>query len=244
MYIMFEQNFATLIEKVKDKSGMILSDTMMFRIKPFLQSIPAQNLMSPATVDEVIKQVLVHETFFFRHESSFDFIEKHVKNSPKNEYRIWSAACSTGQEPYSLAMLFKKKFPEKNVEIIATDLCEVTLAKAAAGKFSDYEVARGLPLEYKKTFFDKDNCISSEIKRMVTFKKNNLLDLQNWSFGSVDIVFLRNVLIYFDNETKVKILNHVKTVLNKDGLLVLGGTETPLFIDSSWESLGDSVYKL
>jgi chemotaxis protein methyltransferase CheR len=153
---------------------------------------------------------------------------------------MWSAACSTGQEPYSIAILLHERFPELqgwNVRIVATDLAEGILEYARRGRYRQVEVNRGLPLALLTKYFDRDGsefCLQQRIRQRVSFQVLNLIE--RWpTMPQLDVVFLRNVLIYFDVETKRTILNRVKQTMAPGGFLFLGGAETTLNLDNSFE---------
>ncbi|MBT7778340.1 MAG: protein-glutamate O-methyltransferase CheR, partial [Rhodospirillales bacterium] len=150
-------------------------------------------------------------------------------------FRIWWAAASSGQEPYSLAIILKEaaaRLAGWRHEIVGTDISKDILAKASAGIYSQFEVQRGLPIQFLIKYFDKMEDqwqIKPDIRNMVTYKYFNLLDNLT-PLGRFDIVFCRNVLIYFDAETKGKVLSCIADLMPEDGLLFLGGAETVLGI--------------
>ncbi|SMF04985.1 CheR family methyltransferase [Desulfovibrio gilichinskyi] len=191
--------------------------------------------------DEVITAINTHETSFFRDLHPFNLIRDNIlpdliKNKKKNKkIRIWCAAASTGQEPYTLSMVIHdllESTPFNTVKhddfsILATDISEKIIEKAKEGLFSNLELSRGLPAKYKK-YFSQDNSqwkVSPLISSIVTFKRFNLLE----SFrilGQFDFVLCRNVLIYFDDKTKLDIVHKIHSVLPEDGCLILGATES------------------
>lgn len=187
--------------------------------------------------NKIIEALTTNETFFFRDHHPFEALRKHVipelmlRNAATRTLNIWSAACSTGQEPYTIAMTLLKEFPELaswDVKITATDISDRVLEQARAGRYTQFEVNRGLPAPYLIKYFTKDGkdwCIKDEVKKMIHFTKLNLLS--SWAqIPRCDVVFLRNVLIYFDVPTKREIFARMKNVLNQDGSLFLGGGET------------------
>jgi chemotaxis protein methyltransferase CheR len=147
--------------------------------------------------------------------------------------RIWSAACSTGQEPYTLAMILKEdaaKLAGWRFEIVGTDLSREALDRARLGAYSQFEVQRGLPITLLVKYFKQEGdrwVIAPELKTNITFKELNLLS-DFTSLGTFDVVFCRNVLIYFDQPTKTKILEKIGRMMPPDGVLYLGGAETVL----------------
>lgn len=189
---------------------------------------------------KVIDAMTTNETFWFRDIYPFE----HFKNkllpdiAQKNQFgslRIWSAACSSGQEPYSISMCieeFNKANPSKaqrSVEIMATDLSSRILDAAKAGQYDSMAVARGLSHERRDQFFDSVDAntwaVKSHIKNRVKFRSLNLIDSFN-SMGKFDLIFCRNVLIYFNNELKTDILNRIHASLKPNGLLFLGSSES------------------
>jgi chemotaxis protein methyltransferase CheR len=165
--------------------------------------------------------------------------------------RIWCAACSTGQEPYSIAMMLDQN-PELTggapVEIVATDISERCLERARLGLYTQFEAQRGLPIQMLMRYFTQqdDNWrISEKLRSAVTFRKHNLLDSAE-ALGKFDAVFLRNVLIYFDGPTRAATLNRVADTLNPGGFLMLGASETPVGSTTAFEPAGDrrALYRL
>jgi chemotaxis protein methyltransferase CheR len=158
--------------------------------------------------------------------------------------RIWSAACAMGQEPYSLAMVLKEMGPKLGgwrIEIVATDLSRAVLERARQGRYSQLEVQRGLPIQYLAKYFDQEGeqwRLKAELRRMVTFREHNLLDNPP-AGGPFDIVFCRNVLIYFDPPTKAQVLKRVAEVMAVDGYLTLGGAETVLGVSDCFRPVRD-----
>ncbi len=196
----------------------------------------------------VIDALTTNETSFFRDIEPFEIMKSVVlpkmieRRGNTKRLRIWSAACSSGQEPYSLAMLIKDSFPQLgswDVQIFATDISSEILAKAKAGMYLQHEVNRGLPALYLVKYFEKRGSswfIKDEIKKLIQFSELNLLKTFN-HIAPVDIVLIRNVLIYFDVETKKQIFSKIRKVLAPDGYLFLGSAETTLGIDNSFRRI-------
>ena len=165
-----------------------------------------------------------------------------ASRAAKKSFRIWSAACSSGQEAYSLAMILKEeaaKLAGWKIEIIGTDISNEMLEKAKAGMYSQFEVQRGLPIQLLVKYFKKNNemwQIDPSIRAMVQFKEYNLLhDLK--PLGQFDVVFCRNVLIYFDQPTKTRVLENISKNMPDDGFLYLGGAETVLGISDRFKPI-------
>jgi chemotaxis protein methyltransferase CheR len=185
----------------------------------------------------VIEAMTTNETFFFRDKTPFDLFKDHLlpkaiaSRSTQRRIRIWCAAASTGQEPYTLAMILdeaKSKMPGWSVEIIATDICDEVLDRARSGLYTQFEVQRGLPVQMMLKYFTQEGDhwrIAQNIRSMVTFKNLNLIKDFS-SQGIFDIVFCRNVLIYFDALQKSDVLRRISKVMAPDGVLVMGAAET------------------
>ncbi|WP_448059146.1 CheR family methyltransferase [Cellulomonas hominis] len=193
-------------------------------------------------LEAIVEALTTNETSWFRDATPFTALRTHIvpmlrQQTPGlDRVRVWSAACSTGQEPYSIAMTLADVLgPATRVEINATDLSEQVLARARAGHYSQLEVNRGLPAPMLVRHFRRSGAewqVSEELRRAVSFSRHNLLDAP--PAGPYDIVFLRNVLIYFDPVTKRAILGRVHRVLRPGGFLVLGAAETTIGLDEDW----------
>ncbi|GAB4377108.1 MAG: chemotaxis protein CheR [Kiloniellaceae bacterium] len=206
---------------------------------------------------DVTEAMTTNESFFFRDNRPFDQFKEIVlphmleARAARKQIRIWSAACSSGQEPYTLAMILKEEAARLagwRIEIVATDLSTEILNKAKEGLYSQFEVQRGLPITLLMKYFTQEGekwRISEEIRRMVTYKPFNLLDNPS-ALGNFDVVFCRNVLIYFDQQTKGKVLSRIAQIMPADGYLYLGGAETVLGISDSFEVVPGQrgVYRL
>jgi chemotaxis protein methyltransferase CheR len=193
-----------------------------------------------------IESLVTTETSFFRDVYPFEalknFVLPELIERRKNErsLNIWCAACSSGQEPYSIAMLLREHFPmllNWNLRLIASDFSGQILTRAHQGRYTQLEISRGLPETLRHKYFqqqDKQWQIAPNIRQMVEFQQINLID--SWSsLPAMDIIFLRNVLIYFDTETKKTILAKVQKLLKPDGYLFLGGGETTLNLNDAFK---------
>jgi chemotaxis protein methyltransferase CheR len=192
----------------------------------------------------VIDAMTTNETLFFRDKLPFDLFQNEVmpdlirSRRGSGRIRIWCAACSSGQEPYSLSMILDEMQPRLggiSVEIIATDVSERVLAQAREGTYSQFEVQRGLPIRYLLKHFKQVGTrwqIDKALAQRIQFKSANLLQGFK-ALGPFDVIFCRNVLIYFGESTKRDILNRMSEVLAPDGSLILGGAETVLGLTSS-----------
>ncbi len=194
---------------------------------------------------QVVEAMTTNETSFFRDAHPFEALKTAVipeliqKREATKTLNIWSAACSTGQEPYTIAITLRETFPQLanwRIQILATDLSSQVLEKAASATYSQAEINRGLPAPVLVKYFQKVGLqwqLKPEIRSQVQFQRMNLIE--PWpAFAKMDVVFLRNVLIYFTPETKAKILAQVRNRLAADGSLFLGGAETTIGIDESF----------
>lgn len=195
---------------------------------------------------QAVEAMTTNETCFFRDVHPFDALKKFVlpdliaRRAAQRELTIWCAASSSGQEPYSIAMLLREGFPQLaswKVHILSTDISTDVLARAREGHYSQLEVNRGLPASLLVKYFQKRGCdwyLRDDIRQMVNYQTLNLAGA--WpALPPTDIVMMRNVLIYFGVETKKEILTKVRMVLKPEGYLFLGGAETTFGIDASYE---------
>ncbi len=206
---------------------------------------------------DVVEAMTTNESFFFRDGKPFDMFRNKflpdilARNAVSKTLRIWCAAASTGQEPYSLAMLLTEeasKLQGWNCQILATDISNEALDRARSGIYTHFEVQRGLAIQRLIKFFEKQGelwQIKPEIRNMVQYRQFNLLHDPR-PFGRFDVVFCRNVLIYFDQPTKTQVLNSISTVMDKDAVLLLGGAETVFGISDVFKPVADhfGVYSL
>ena len=244
---------------VREKSAIVLEPSKAYLVESRLNPVARENGMSslselvmalkkPGSRDlarKVIDAMTTNETSFFRDLHPFDALKTNIipdlmeKRAKERTLNIWSNACSSGQEVYTIAMLLRDNFPALagwKVRLIASDLSSVILKKAQEGNFNQTEVNRGLPMPMLLKYFTKNGLqwqIKEDIRKMVEFREVNLVE--TWPMlPTMDIVFLRNVLIYFSPETKTTILNKVSRVLRPDGCLFLGGAETTMNLDTKF----------
>jgi len=195
---------------------------------------------------KVVEAMTTNETSFFRDLNPFEALRKVVlpdmfqRRAAERRLHIWCGASSTGQEPYSIALLLREhfaRFADWKIGIVATDLSTDVLARARLGCYSQLEVNRGLPAPLLVKYFQRQGTewrLKEEVRRQVEFRQLNLID-GAWGISAADIVFIRNVLIYFDVSTKKAILQRIRQVMRPDGYLFLGGAETTLNLDDSFE---------
>ena len=199
---------------------------------------------------EVTEAMTTNESFFYRDKIPFQHFRETIvptllaARASQRRIRIWCAAASTGQEPYSLAMSLKEMggaIADWRIEILATDLSSEVLEKAKAGIYSQFEVQRGLPIALLVRYFTQSGDtwqIAPDIRAMVQFRPLNLLN-DFAHLGTFDVVFCRNVLIYFDQETKASVLERIARVTDRDGYLILGAAETVVGLTESFKPVND-----
>lgn len=257
---MTPDEFRYFRDMLKERSGLIITEEKQYllesRLMPLARKQGMQSL-SELVVDlraadaeplrkEVTEAMTINESFFFRDKTPFENFEKIMApalieaRKAKRKLRVWCAAASTGQEPYSLAIQIREMETQLggwNIEIFGTDLSAEVLEKAKAGLYSQFEVQRGLPIQLLVKNFKQSGSlwqIDAGIRSMVRLQQYNLLDDYR-AFGTFDIVFCRNVLIYFEPERKRDILNRIAQQLAPDGYLVLGAAETVIGITDEFE---------
>lgn len=267
---MTDTEFAFIAALLKSRSGLTLTKDKVYlldtRLLPVARKYGLGGLSAlvaalqtggaEALTGDVVEAMTTNETLFFRDRHPFDALRQHVlpaliaERTAKASLRIWSAACSTGQEPYSLAMMLRDSFPELanwRVEILATDIAPAILARAREGFYSGFEVQRGLPVHLLVKHFDQHGDrwqIKPELRRMVTFQSFNLLS-DPTPLGTFDIVLCRNVLIYFDQATKAAVLERIAGRLAPTGALLLGAAESIFGISTAFATVDNlrGVYR-
>ena len=249
---------------LKQRSGLMLSAEKQYLVESRLMPVARRNGIADlseltrklrrgtdsALTTEVVEAMTTNETFFFRDRIPFEHFRTFIMpalmqaRARYKRIRIWCAAASTGQEPYSLAMAIKEMGAALDgfkIEILATDLSTEVLQKARAGSYSQFEVQRGLPIQLLVKYFTQaaDNWqIAADICSMVQFRSVNLLD--DFSrLGQFDLVVCRNVLIYFDQPTKSDVLDRMARVVAPDGFLILGAAETTIGLTQGFTSVLD-----
>ncbi len=257
---LLSKSFNYIKNLTKKNSGMLLEEEKEYlvesRLLPLARANGCENLdefilnLSKSfeyskVHAEVVEALTVNETFFFRDAQCFAALKNHIIpdffkiNKAKKTIRIWSAAASTGQEAYSVAMLLKENWGHLHdwrFQIFGTDLSKDAIERARAGEYTESEVSRGLnPYLLSKYFVKSGNlwAISPELKDKVTFVPMNLCEDFNY-MQKFDIIFLRNVLIYFDQEMKKQVCHKMKSCLYDEGYLLLGTGESAFRIDTSW----------
>ncbi|MDE2585181.1 MAG: chemotaxis protein CheR [Betaproteobacteria bacterium] len=221
-------------------------------IKTFAEYLSRLEKGDPQEWERFVNSLTTNLTSFFREPHHFPILASFLQKQGKRPIKIWCSAASTGEEPYSIAMTVQEALGNNadHVSIIASDLDTNVLATADKGIYSQDRVEKISP-ERLKRFFVKDigsqegtACVRPELRRMITFQRINLLD-PSWPVrGPLDVIFCRNVMIYFDKPTQYKILSRFAPLLQRDGLLFAGHSESFLHAADLFRSLGKTVYEL
>ncbi|WP_137045831.1 protein-glutamate O-methyltransferase CheR [Pseudolabrys sp. FHR47] len=262
-------DFDYLRRYLHERSGLVLAAEKLYlaesRLMPVVRKHGLTSLgdlvtrirmtpSSPIAIDTV-EAMTTNETFFFRDKIPFEHFRDTMlpaltaARDRDRRLRIWCAAASSGQEPYSLAMAIKEMAASAKggalsgfrIDILATDLSSEVLERARAGTYSQFEVQRGLPIQMLLKYFTQVGetwQVSSELRSMVQFRTLNLLN-DFTPLGRFDIVFCRNVLIYFDQPTKTQVLNRLAPQIAEDGYLVLGAAETVVGLTNAFKPVPD-----
>ncbi len=244
-------DFTFVRELVRARSGVVLDEEKGYladsRLRELAREVgfdsatdvvaAARAGRTPSLAQKLVEAMMTNETSFFRDGHPFEALRTTIlpellrRRAAERRLTIWCGACSTGQEPYSIAILLREHFPSLSawdVRITGVDLDAEVLARARAGRYRRMEMGRGLPLELRTKYFDQDGTewvLRGSVRKAVDFRQTNLL-ADAPPTNSVDVVFLRNVLIYFDVPTKRAVLERVHASLRPNGVLFLGGTET------------------
>ena len=253
-------DYEFLRKLLKERSGLDLSPDKQYLVESRLVPLARKASLAGITelvlkmkaggaeplIAEVVEAMTTNETFFFRDKTPFDHLKDTMlpavlqARAARRTLRIWCAASSTGQEPYSIAMCLKglgATLAGWKIDIIATDLSQGVLEKSKAGIFSQFEVQRGLPIQMLVKHFTQVGDmwqLNPDIRAMVQHRQLNLL--QDFGhLGMFDVIFCRNVLIYFDQDTKANIFERLSKVLEPDGFMVLGAAESVVGISDAFK---------
>lgn len=255
------EDFNYFCKLMRERSGLVLNDSKGYlvsgRLAPVARAAGLKDVeallaalrkgASADLISQCVNAMATHESSFFRDGAPFDYLSTAVlppliaARRATRTLRVWCAACSSGQEPYSVAMALREAgaaLAGWTLEIVATDMSEAILTKARSGLYSDFEVRRGLSPERLKRWFEPQGeawRVAPSVRDLVTFRHHNLLQGAA-ALGVFDIIFCRNVLIYFDSDGKRQALKHLEGALAKDGALYLGSSETILGLTDSLES--------
>jgi chemotaxis protein methyltransferase CheR len=252
-----------LCKLLRERSGLVLAGDKQYlvesRLLPLARKAGLASLAelvaklkggADRLVVDVVEAMTTNESFFFRDKIPFDHFRDTIMPSliaaraRERRIRIWCAAASTGQEPYSLAMCLKDmkdRIVGWRIEIVGTDLSTGVLEKAKAGLYSQFEVQRGLPIQMLVKHFAQVGemwQLAADIRAMVQYRPLNLLG-EFSHLGTFDLVFCRNVLIYFDQETKIGVLDRIARIIAADGFLVLGAAETVVGLTDAFKPMSD-----
>lgn len=256
------EDYVGFCQLLESKCGIVLGDNKQYLVKSRLT--PLLDKYKLSSISELFNIVLsnrnqdlmiaaidamtTNETLWFRDSYPFDVLEQKVFPEllkEKNSINIWSSACSSGQEPYSIAILIdelksKNSLLTNNFNILATDISSTMLALCQSGIYDEIALTRGLSPERQSRYFDtyseSSKQIKDNIKNMVTFKPQNLLESYA-PLGKFDVIFCRNVLIYFSSEIKNKVLNQMADSLHSGGYLILGASESVAFLNEKFEMI-------
>jgi chemotaxis protein methyltransferase CheR len=259
---MTPQDYDYIRKLLRERSGLVLSADKQYLVESRLVPVARKQGLASLTelvatlksmplsplTNTVVEAMTTNESFFFRDKQPLVHFRDVIipalmaARAQEKHIRIWCAAAATGQEPYSLAMILRDigiALKQWRVEILATDICSPALEKAKVGLYSQFEVQRGLSIQMLIKYFIQAGevwQISSDIRSMVTYRHFNLL--QDFSsFGTFDVVFCRNVLIYFDQATKTSVLNRISRSMRPDGYLLLGAAETVVGLTDAFKPL-------
>ena len=255
-----DNEFLIIRDMIHDKTGIYLGENKKYLIETRLSNLAVecncktftefylklkQSARTSALITSLVDAITTNETLWFRDTHPYNILEKKVlpdingrlNASAQKTVRIWSAACSTGQEPYSIAMLILEMCERKAlsvgfhqwVNILATDISTKAIADAECGRFNSIAIGRGLPEYYLSKYFKREDnywSVLPHVKSLVEFKNFNLKDPVAGLMGPFDIIFIRNVMIYFSDQFKKELLRRVESVLKPGGIVILGTGES------------------
>lgn len=258
-------DYAFVQELLREQTGFVLEPAKEYlletRLGPVAERLGFETVArllahlraasAPSLQRTAVEALVNGETTFFRDAACFDGLAATVlprlleQRAADCQLNVWCAGCSTGQEPYSLAMLLQEDFPQLahwSVRLLATDVSRAHLERARAGRYAQFEVNRGLPAALLVKYFDQDGTewtLCDALRRQVAFEELNLV--QPWpALPPMDLVLMRNVMIYWSVETRREVLARVRRVLAPGGVLVLGAAETTWGVDEAFDRLGPS----
>lgn len=268
---MTDADFAHFCSVIYQRSGLVLSPDKSYLVRSRIDPVAVQNGFADSAaliaslrlrpderiIRKCVDAMATHESYFFRDGTPFELLKTRLlgpliaARANRRALRIWSCACSSGQEPYSIAILMREwgiALEGWRIEIVATDMSEPILDRARTGLYSQFEVQRGLSTERLLRWFRKVGeqwQVADSVREMVTFRRHNLLEGVS-GMGQFDLIFCRNVLIYFDRDKKTESLNAIAGILPPDGALFLGSAETVIGLTQALEPVPEmrGVYKL
>jgi chemotaxis protein methyltransferase CheR len=256
-----EEELDVLIKYIRSKCGIVLDSSKAYlletRLNPLIQELNIESFMALYDMlkkdytgkisTKLIDAICTNETYFFRDESYFKiFVQKFIpdffEKNPTGNMKVWSAAASTGQEVYSLALsLLDAGFDvsRNKVKFLATDISDKAIAKASSALYSQFEVSRGIDQKKLTKYFTKTDSnwkIADRVRAMVQFRKVNLMEPREIrSLGNFDLIYCRNVAIYFDHSDRKKMFDTFYEVLNPGGILVIGATESLMGVSTNFK---------
>jgi chemotaxis protein methyltransferase CheR len=251
--------FAPIAAMLKARSGLTLGPDKLYLMETLVSIMRRENTRDLAALAaklrpgsalerEIVEAMTTNESLFFRDTKPFDALKLrvlprlHAARPQGARLRIWSAAASTGQEAYSIAMLLAEMtglLGDRKIEILGTDIARDALQRAREGAYTQFEIQRGLPMQMLVKYFTKEDQqwrLKPAIRNGVEFREFNLL-AELRSLGQFDIIFCRNVLIYFDAPTKTRVLEAISSQMAADGVLFLGGAETVLGLTTALQAV-------
>jgi len=258
-------HFSFIRELVRKQAGIVLDDGKEYLVEARLD--PVRRDSGFESIDELVERLLAggrelitpvvealttNETSFFRDQHPFDLMRQNVlprlieRRRSQRKLRIWCAACSSGQEPVSLGILIRENFPELafwDVKIVATDINKSMLERCRTGQYSRLEVSRGMPAKLLVEYFTQSAhrwLVAESVLKMIDYQPLNLATPLP-VMDTMDVIFLRNVMIYFDREMKARILHGVHDVIASDGTLILGASESSIGLCSNFSVRADDI---
>ena len=258
-----DSDFDYIRDLVAKRTAIVLDTNKYYFVESRLDPIVDElGLKSPAELvlqlrkvptssqlhQKITEAITINETSFFRHLPSFRALQDHVipklldSRTNQRELSLWCGACSSGQDPYTIMIILYEKFPQLvnwKLRFVATDISNKILEKAKEGKFSQLEINRGLPAQLLSQYFVKNDLdwqVKPEVRKRIEFRQLNLIE--SWPpLGKMDIIFLRNVLIYLDGPTKQKVISKAKELMHPDGFMFLGAAEMPMKLANTFEQI-------
>lgn len=236
-------------EKKALVSGRLLKRLRFYQLPSYGKYFDLINDGNEAEMQVMVNLLSTNETYFFRESDHFNFLKEHIQKnfSPQDNFRVWSAASSSGEEAYTVSFILSEYFNDGSWEIVGSDINEEMLAIAQGGVYP-IERSKNIPMEYLKKYCLKGVrsqadkfVIKKNVKENIKFHKLNLLS-SNLSIGNFDIVFLRNVMIYFNLDTRKQVIKNISNLLKKDGLLIVGHAESLIGVTQEMKALKPTIY--
>ncbi len=253
------QELTLIARLVREVTGIVLDERKAYliesRLGPLLEEFRLTNYndlyqrarsdTSQRILNKIVDAITTNETFFFRDNSPFDMLRYKlipdiIDRSDGKNIKVWSAACSTGQEVYSIAMILREILPNTeqwNIRLLGTDISDAAVAQASYGSYNKTEINRGLPPNYRTKYFNEGPNtwrIRDEVRAMTMFRRMNLLEPFS-SIGKYDLILCRNVAIYFSPENRKKLFDQIANQLNPSGYLMIGASESLVGISERFE---------